>query len=274
MHAIGAVNSNGVIRPYGPLEAAARISRVDRVAAQVTAGPPVAAAPLPAATAAKKCKPYDPTVEWVPEGLADETALFAKNWADFPIAPGALVHRAKWVLAEPQFGLRDDSCLAPDFEFCAPFIGPLKKEEFLGALGNFKLQDAFDINENYHAFRADPFQPGRVWWVTRTTAAHTGAETPMLGAPTGKELTLPPQSFSLIFDTDGLVKELTVGYPIDRRVGNTGGLGGAFAFSYGVGKPLPIPECQPYKPSLQLRMLGWVSRVGKKIRGLFGKRGA
>ena len=140
MHAIGAVNSNGVIRPYGPLEAAARISRVDRVAAQVTAEPPVATAPPPAAAAAKTCKPYDPTVEWVPEGLADETALFAKNWADFPIAPGALVHRAKWVLAEPQFGLRDDSCLAPDFEFCAPFIGPLKKEEFLGALGNFKLQ--------------------------------------------------------------------------------------------------------------------------------------
>ena len=50
-----------------------------------------------------------------------------------------------------------------------------------------------------------------------------------------------------------------------------GALGGAFAFFYGVGKPLPIPECQPYKPSLQLRMLGWVSRVGKKIKGLFGK---
>ena len=73
MHVLGAVNSNGVIRPYGPLEAAARISRVDRVAAQVTAEPPVATAPPPAAAAAKTCKPYDPTVEWVPEGLADET---------------------------------------------------------------------------------------------------------------------------------------------------------------------------------------------------------
>ena len=162
--------------------------------------------------------------------------------------------------------------MAPDFEFCAPFIGPLAKEEFLGALGNFKLTEAFpDINENYHAFRADPFQPGRVWWNTRTTASHTGEETPMLGAPSGTKLDLPPQSFSMIFDEAGLVRELTVGYGaqsvwksnrqrsygtaessrsdpsplalclvcavIDRRVGNTGGLGGAFGFFYGVGKP-------------------------------------
>ena len=265
MHAIGAPTATA--GPYGPLEAAARISRVDRVAAQVTAEPPVAAAPLPAATAAKKCKPYDPTVEWVPEGLADETALFAKNWADFPIAPGALVHRAKWVLAEPQFGLRDDSCLAPDFEFWRVHR-PLKRRSSSARWATSSCRTLSTSTRTTTPSAPTPPAGARVV-VTRTTAAHTGAETPMLGAPTGKELTLPPQSFSLIFDKDGLVKELTVGYPIDRRVGNTGS-SAARSPRYGVGKPLLIPECQR-KPSLQLRMLGWVSRVGKKIKGLFGK---
>jgi len=218
------------------------------------------------------CEPYDATKSWSPKGEVDELSLLAQNWAAFPISADELINKAKWVLAEPQLGLVDDCCLAEDFEFCAPFIGPLAKEEFLGALGNFKLTEAFpDINENYHAFRADPFQPGRIWWNTRTTASHTGAETPMLGKPSGKELALPPQSFSLIFDEQGLVRELTVGYVVDRRVGNTGGLGGAFGFFYGVGKPLPIPECRPYKPSLQLRFLGLVGTVGKRIGKLFGK---
>ena len=93
----------------------------------------------------------------------------------------------------------------------------------------------------------------------------------MLGKPSGTQLNLPPQSFSLIFDEQGLVRELTVGYVIDRRVGNTGGLGGAFGFFYGVGKPLPIPECRPYRPSLQLRLLGLLGAVGKRLGKLFGK---
>jgi len=242
-------------------------SRAGALRAAVVEAPPT----VPPTVA---CKPYDSATQWARKGQADEAALLEQNWAAFPISPQELVNKAKWVLAEPQLGLVDDCCLANDFEFCAPFIGPLAKEEFLGALGNFKLTEAFpDICENYHAFRADPFQPGRVWWNTRTTASHTGAETPMLGAPSGQELTLPPQSFSLIFNDEGLVKELTVGYVIDRRVGNTGGLGGAFGFFYGVGRPLPIPECQPYKPSLQLRFLGLISAAGKRVGKLFGKRG-
>ena len=31
---------------------------------------------------------------------------------------------------------------------------------------------------------------------------------------------------SLTFDSDGLVKKYTIGYVVDRSVGNTGGLGG------------------------------------------------
>lgn len=55
--------------------------------------------------------------------------------------------------------------------------------------------------------------------------------------------------------------ELTVGYPIDRRVGNTGGLGGAFGFFYGVGRPLPIPECRPYSRSWQFKALNLLGRI-------------
>ena len=46
-----------------------------------------------------------------------------------------------------------------------------------------------------------------------------------------------------------------VGYVIDRTVGNTGGLGGAFGFFWATGNPLPFPECQPFKGSLQMQGL-------------------
>jgi len=62
----------------------------------------------------------------------------------------------------------------------------------------------------------------------------------------------------------GLVKEFGF-YTIDRRQGNTGGLGGAFGYFYGVGKPLPIRECQPYKPSFRFRVLSLIGKMGKKF---------
>lgn len=85
-------------------------------------------------------------------------------------------------------------CLAPNFEFQAPFIGPLDKDRFIDALAQFRLTDAFpDLTENWHHFRADPYEAGRVWYQTRSRATHNGAETPFTGKPTDKELVLPPQ---------------------------------------------------------------------------------
>ena len=197
----------------------------------------------------------------------DEEALFLAS--DFPIKPEDLIARAKEVLTAG-IGTKDEgACLAEGFEFCAPVVGPLPKEEYLKALGNFKLEESFDLNAQYHLFRVDPTQTNRVWFHTRTLGKHV-ADSTVFGKATGKEIVNPPQCMHMDFTADGLVKEVGF-YTVDRRQGNTGGLGGAFAFFYGVGRPLPIPECQPYKPSLQLRMLGWVSRVGKKIKGLFGK---
>jgi hypothetical protein len=79
------------------------------------------------------------------------------------------------------------------------------------------------------------------------------------------ELTLPPQLFHMDFNEDGLVKEFGF-YIVDRIQGNTGALGGAFGYFYGVGKPLPIRECQPFKPSFRFRMLDLIGKIAKNFR--------
>ena len=65
--------------------------------------------------------------------------------------------------------LQDEgACLAEGFEFCAPVVGPLPKDEYLKALAGFKLEESFDLNAQYHLFRVDPTQTNRVWFHTRT----------------------------------------------------------------------------------------------------------
>merc|ERR1719463_581664 len=197
------------------------------------------------------------------QGQVDEAAMFAAS--TFPIKPPALIERAKDVI-EAGIGTKDGgACLAPDFEFCAAVVGPIGRDEYLAALDTFKLQDAFpDLNPQYYGFRVDPFQTNRVWFQSRSKATHTG---PLLGKPpTGKELELPPQLFHLDFTEAGLVREIGF-YVVDRRQGNTGGLGGAFGYFYGTGNALPIPECQPYKPSKRLRLLNWIGRMQKRFFG-------
>mmetsp|Transcript_21815 Transcript_21815/g.39139 ORF Transcript_21815/g.39139 Transcript_21815/m.39139 type:complete len:314 (-) Transcript_21815:11-952(-) len=195
----------------------------------------------------------------------DEEAMLAQS--TFPIKPDDLVKRCKEVLAAG-VGTKDQGAdFADDFEFCAPVVGPITKKEYLQALGTFKILDAFpDSNSNYHFFRVDPFEPDRVWFQTRKTGTNTGE---FMGKPaTGKVLHFPPESYSMKFNSDGKVREFTVGYVMDRRAGNTGGLGGAFGYFYGVGRPLPIPECQPYKKSWQFRFLNFMAKVGKRFQGV------
>jgi len=175
-----------------------------------------------------------------------------------------LIDRAKEVLSkEIRVGINDGGeCLADDFIFRAAVVGPIGKTAYLEALGSFNLDDSFEIDENMFGFTVDTFQTNRVWWITRSTAKHVkkfnGAE------PTGKILTFPPQSFHMDFNEDGLVKEIGF-YTVDRAQGNTGGLGGAFGYFYGVGKPLPIPECQPYKASKRFRLFSFIGNVASKL---------
>jgi hypothetical protein len=171
-----------------------------------------------------------------------------------------------------QDGTIDEDIYAEDFRFCAPFVGGatprtardrepgLTKKQYLAALRSFDLLRAFpDMNNRYHFFRVDPFEPNRVWFQTRVLATNTG---PLMGkAPTNTYLEFPPQAFSMTFNEAGQLQFFNVGYVIDRTVGNTGGLGGAFGFFYGTGNPLPIPECKPYKPSKKLRFLNFVQKL-------------
>ena len=199
-------------------------------------------------------------------GEVNVQQAFAKS--SFPIAPDDLIHRAKEILS-PQIsiGTKDGGeCLADDFEFVAAVVGPIGKEEYLSALDTFKLTDSFDIEPNHFGFTVDPLQTNRVWYFSRSIAKHIA---PFMGAQPEKTkddgvLTLPPQLFHMDFNEDGLVREVGF-YTVDRRQGNTGGLGGAFGYFWGVGKPLPIPECQPYKPSFRFRMLNLLGRIGKKF---------
>ena len=233
----------------------------------------ISRAPPSKICAATELATANPLVEYdslksVPGGVfVDEAELLSKS--TFAIKPDDLVRLTKKVLLTG-VGLEDESVLANNFEFCAPFVGPLKKEEYVNALKGFKLLEAFpDMDNQFHFIRVDPFEHNRVWWHSRSKATHTGG--PLLGkAATGKALQLPPQANSFRFNEQGQVEEVTVGYVLDRRSGNTGGLGGAFGYFYGVGNPLPIPECQPYKKSWQFSLLGKIGELGKilqKIRG-------
>lgn len=202
-------------------------------------------------------------------GELDEAATLAKS--TFPIKPDTLVARAKEILAA-EFGTRasDDASayLADDFQFVAPIIGPLSRAEFVRAFGSFKLKDAVpDIRDNAW-FRVDPLEPNRVWFFSRPTGTHTGplrfGGTTI--APTGKRIEAAPQASSMLFNEDGRAYTLTVGYTIDKRVGNSNGLGALLGILYAVGKPVPVPEGQRlYTPSLRFEML---ERMGKMVESL------
>jgi hypothetical protein len=191
----------------------------------------------------------------------NEAAAFMKS--NFPITPEALIVRTKEVLTLG-IGTKDEgACIADGFEFCAPVIGPLPKDEYLAALNGFKLEDTFDLNAQYHLFRVDPTQPNRVWFHTRTLGTHV-SDSPLFGPASGKEIVNPPQCMHMDFTEAGLVKEFGF-YTVDRRQGNTGGLGGAFAFFYGVGRPLPFPEAKPFKRSKRFRLFQFIGNVASRF---------
>ena len=160
-------------------------------------------------------------------GFVDEAATLRANRerTGFPIAPDALIERAKEVIIKNQNlqdpAVFDDSIYADDFRFVAPFVGGatsttgerigFTKQEFLASLRSFDLLKAFpNLNNRYHAFRVDVFEPNRVWFQTRAKATHTGE---LMGAsPTGKSLELPPEALSMTFNREGQVELFTVGY--------------------------------------------------------------
>jgi hypothetical protein len=195
------------------------------------------------------------------EGDLDTDALLAKS--TFPIKPAALLVLAKEVVLEKGTGTKDGGeCLAEDFQFRAQFV-EVDKVGLLKALESFNLEDSFDLKQQFFGWNVDPLQPNRVWFMNRQEATHVKE---FFGVkPEGKHLVLPPQTLHLDFNEDGKVKEFGF-YTVDRAQGNTGGLGGAFAFFYGVGRPLPFPEGKPYKMSFRRRFVELLAKFAGKLQ--------
>lgn len=187
----------------------------------------------------------------------------------FPLKPDQLIAKAKEILAS-EFGTApgcDGSCLAEDFQFVAPIVGPLSKKEFIQAFGSFKLQEAVPDLADNSWFQVDPLEPNRVWFFSRATGTHTGPLN--FGGrflqPTGKRIKMPPQAQSMLFDQDAKCYTLTVGYCMDKRIGNTDGLGGVFGILKAVGNALPFQEgSRLYTPSLRFEAF---ERVAKAAEG-------
>ena len=72
---------------------------------------------------------------------------------------------------------------------------------------DFKLEESFDVNAQYHMFRVDPLQTNRVWFHTRTLGKHV-ADSKLVRKGDGKEIVNPPQCMHMDFTADGLVKEV------------------------------------------------------------------
>lgn len=183
----------------------------------------------------------------------------------FTFSDEELIEMAK-LMHVKEFGCTDASVLADDFEFVGPVIGPLSKEKFLKTMSNFKLGAAFpNMRSGIYDLRVDPFMPNRVWYNSQARGTHEGPITVLNTIEaTGKEVWTGPQVGSFIFNNEGKLRKMTVGYVVDKDVGNCGGLGALFGFLYAIGHPLPVPEAKPYKISFQL----WAFT---KIGELFGK---
>jgi len=193
---------------------------------------------------------------WAQKHLVDEDAKRAESNVAF--SPEELVAKAKTFLAlNDGFAGPVGDMMADDFEFAGPVIGPLNKQRYIDSVAGFDFYKYFpDANFEMYDFRVDAFEPNRVRFTSRGTGTQMGTsdDSPLFKKATGKAYVNPPQSCSIRFDEKGLVNQYTIGYVMDRQVGNTGGLGGFYGILYAVGKPFPFPEANPRKPSLRYKL--------------------
>lgn len=175
----------------------------------------------------------------------------ANKLADFPFSEKELIEKCMLLHVKNQ-GVLDHSLLADDFVFVGPVVGPLSKKVFLNVFGNFDFMSGLpDLRAGIYDIRVDPFMPNRVWFTTQGRGTHSGKlDFGAIIEPTGTKVEMTPQVGSFTFNKEGQATKMTVGYVIDKDVGNCGGLGGIFAVMYAIGKPLPFPEGRPWKMSL------------------------
>ena len=161
-------------------------------------------------------------------------------------------------------GDNDDSVLADDFRFEFPVVS-LDKEAYLKAVRGFSLNSAIpNMNSNAYHFRCDPYEPNRVWFTIRNSGTHSG-DLKFAGKTfpgTGKVIQGAPECCSYTFDDKLLVTSFTGGYVMDRRVGNTGGMGALFGILHAIGAPVPKPG------SLTWNVLGLINKIKNALVGL------
>eukprot|EP00200_Dunaliella_tertiolecta_P004250 CAMPEP_0202347024 /NCGR_PEP_ID=MMETSP1126-20121109/5563_1 /ASSEMBLY_ACC=CAM_ASM_000457 /TAXON_ID=3047 /ORGANISM="Dunaliella tertiolecta, Strain CCMP1320" /LENGTH=218 /DNA_ID=CAMNT_0048938515 /DNA_START=152 /DNA_END=808 /DNA_ORIENTATION=+ len=164
----------------------------------------------------------------------------------FPIKEKRLVEIAK-ELFDKGVGMEDESMLAPEFRFEFPVVS-LPKDKYLEAVRSFKLKEAFpNMNPHAYDFRVDPYEQNRVWFTVRNTCTHTGPLRFLTTyKPTGKVVQGAPECMSLVFNEEGKCTSYTGGYVMDRRVGNTKGLGAMFGILAAIGGPVLKPGSPTY----------------------------
>jgi len=162
----------------------------------------------------------------------------------------------------------DEELLSPNFKFVGPVVGPLGKGEFLAAIGSVDIKTAFpDFEAQFHNFAVDPFEGNRVFYMARGKGTNTGPLPPFAPSATNKVVVNPPQMNSLTFDKAGLVTKYTIGYVVDREIGNTGGLGGLYGILYAIGRGLPFPEAQPWQKSPQYALFQGLGGIIQRLQG-------
>jgi len=183
------------------------------------------------------------------------------------LSPNEMILIAKRFLASKGGLGGDPEMLSGTFTFEGPVVGPLSKKEFVDAIGSVDFNAAFpDFTSEFYGFHVDPFDGDRVWYTARGRGKNTGPLVPFVPekSGTGKMVVNPPQVCSITIESTGLISKYTIGYVVDRTVGNTGGLGGLYGILYALGRPLPFPEANPWKKSIQYDLF-------QKIGGLIQK---
>eukprot|EP00555_Chaetoceros_dichaeta_P002868 CAMPEP_0198249930 /NCGR_PEP_ID=MMETSP1447-20131203/1291_1 /TAXON_ID=420782 /ORGANISM="Chaetoceros dichaeta, Strain CCMP1751" /LENGTH=245 /DNA_ID=CAMNT_0043934671 /DNA_START=48 /DNA_END=782 /DNA_ORIENTATION=+ len=166
------------------------------------------------------------------------------------MSPQDMILIAKRFLASKGGLGGDPAMLSSSFTFEGPVVGPFSKEEFLKAIGSVDFAAAFpNFVSEFYGFHVDPFEGDRVWYTARGKGKNTGPLLPFVPekSGTGKMLVNPPQVCSITIDhSTGLISKYTIGYVVDRTIGNTEGLGGLYGVLYALGRPLPFPEANPW----------------------------
>lgn len=111
-----------------------------------------------------------------------------------------------------------------------------------------------------------PSTKQKVWFTTRVSATH--AKDLKFGnvtlKATGATVQGAPEVNSYLFNEEGKCVAFTGGYVVDRRVGNTKGLGAVFGIMAALGAPVP--------GTFGFRVASFVGRVAGFFNKLFGKK--